>query len=129
MYGSVSRWRVKPGNGAEFEQLLAELLGDRPPGAHAVHVYRADTDPQEYWSAGIFESRDAYTSNSASPDTTGNYERTRTHGVRFRVARRGDRHFALSTAPEGLAPHLASGDHCLPDADFPPRIECASLNP
>ena len=88
-----------------------------------------DTDPQEYWSAGIFESRNAYTSNSASPDTTGNYERTRTDGVRFRVARRGDRHFALSTAPEGLAPHLASGDHCLPDADFPPRIECASLNP
>ena len=77
MYGSVSRWRVKEGKQGELESLVAEISAHPCPGSRAVTVYHSDADPREYWVAGVFESRDAYTSNSASPETTGNYHRIR----------------------------------------------------
>jgi heme-degrading monooxygenase HmoA len=77
MYGSVSRWRVKDGKQAELEALAAELMRERAPGSRAVYVYRSDSDPAEYWVAGIFDSRDAYTSNSASPEQTERFRRLR----------------------------------------------------
>lgn len=77
MYGSVSRWRVKDGKGPELERLAAELMQDRPPGSVAVAVFRADADPNEYWVAGIFDSREAYTSNSATPEQNERFRRLR----------------------------------------------------
>ena len=77
MYGSVSRWRIKEGKEEEFKQLMTELSGDRPPGSRALTVYQSDADPREHWVAGIWESREVYASNSARPETTGNYQRLR----------------------------------------------------
>lgn len=77
MYGSVSRWRVKEGKQDELEGLLKELTQDRAPGSRAFHVYRSDTDPTEYWVAGAFDSREAYTANSASPEQGTRYQRLR----------------------------------------------------
>lgn len=68
MYGSVSRWRVKEGKGPEMERLADELMKDRPSGAVSVSVYRSDNDPNEYWVAGMFSSREAYAANSATPE-------------------------------------------------------------
>ena len=68
MYGSVSRWRVKDGKGPEMEALADELMRDRPSGAISVSIYRSDTDPNEYWVAGMFASREAYAANSATPE-------------------------------------------------------------
>jgi quinol monooxygenase YgiN len=77
MYGSVSRWIAKEGKGAELEALVAEISKTPYPGSRALTVYRSDANPREYWVAGVFESREAYTSNSGSPETSGNYERLR----------------------------------------------------
>jgi heme-degrading monooxygenase HmoA len=77
MYGSISRWRVKAGKEHELEQLAAEIAKAPYPGSRALYIYRADADPREYWVAGVFESREAYTSNSQAPDTDGNYRRLR----------------------------------------------------
>ena len=67
MYGSVARWRVKEGKGQELEQLAEELMRERPPGSNTVHVYRADADPREYWVASSWDSKEAYTTNSNTP--------------------------------------------------------------
>jgi heme-degrading monooxygenase HmoA len=77
IYGSVSRWRVKEGKEDELEQLAAEVMNDPAPGSRAVYMYRADSDPREYWIAGVWESRDAYTSNSASPEQSERFGRLR----------------------------------------------------
>lgn len=77
MYGSVSRWRVKDGRQAELEKLASEMMNERPSQARAVYMYRSDNDPGEYWVAGVFESRDAYTSNSATPEQGERFRRLR----------------------------------------------------
>ena len=77
MYGSVSRWRIKEGKQEEFERLANELMRDRPTNSSAVHVYRSDKDPSEYWVAGVFDSREAYAANSASPEQGARYQRLR----------------------------------------------------
>ena len=77
MYGSVSRWRVKAGKQQEFEQLSAELMRERPQGSRTVFVYRMDGDSQEYWVAGVFDSKDAYTSNSNTPEQDARFRQLR----------------------------------------------------
>ena len=77
MYGSVSRWRVKDGSQAELERIADEMMRDPAPGSRSVNVYRSDTDPCEYWVAGVWDSREAYQSNSASPEQGARYQRLR----------------------------------------------------
>lgn len=77
MYGSISRWRVKDGRQAELEKLADEMMRDRPSGAVAVYIYKTDADPREYWVAGIFASREAYTSNSATPEQDARFRQLR----------------------------------------------------
>jgi quinol monooxygenase YgiN len=77
MYGSISRWRIQDGKQEEFERLMDELMQERPPGSRSVLVYRADADPSEYWVAGVFESREAYTANSATPEQGERYKQLR----------------------------------------------------
>jgi heme-degrading monooxygenase HmoA len=77
MYGSVARWHVKDGKQGELERLAEELMNERPPGSRAVYVYHSDADPREYWVAGVFESREAYTSNSATPEQGARFQRLR----------------------------------------------------
>jgi heme-degrading monooxygenase HmoA len=77
MYGSISRWRVKEGKQEEFERLGDELMRDRPPGSRAVYIYRSDADPTEYWVAGVFDSREAYAANSATPEQSERFRRLR----------------------------------------------------
>jgi quinol monooxygenase YgiN len=68
MYGSVARWKVKAGKEKELEQLSEELMREIPPGARSVMVYRADANPGEYWVASSWDSKEAYTSNSNTPE-------------------------------------------------------------
>jgi heme-degrading monooxygenase HmoA len=76
MYGTIARLRLKTG----MEEQLRELLGElRPqvPGLIFDHLYRLDTDPNEYYLVVGFESREAYRSNAGSPEQHARYERYR----------------------------------------------------
>ena len=77
MYGTVARWRVRDGQQTEFEQLVQEIGNERLPGSRSVFVYRSDKDPQEYWVASQWESREAYTSNSNTPEQDARFRRLR----------------------------------------------------
>jgi heme-degrading monooxygenase HmoA len=77
MYGSISRWRVREGQEQELEQLINEVMGTMPPGSRGVCVYKSDSDPREYWVAGSWDSKDAYTTNSNAPGQDANYRRLR----------------------------------------------------
>ncbi|MGA7988124.1 MAG: antibiotic biosynthesis monooxygenase family protein [Candidatus Dormiibacterota bacterium] len=77
MYGSVSRWRIKEGQEQELLEVMGNALKDLPPGSHGVSVYRSDTDPQEFWVAGSWESKEAYRANSNTPEQDASYRRLR----------------------------------------------------
>jgi quinol monooxygenase YgiN len=77
MYGTISHWRIREDKQDEFERLMDELSRDRPTGSRALNVYRSDADPREYWVTGVFETREAYTSNAASPEQGARFQRLR----------------------------------------------------
>jgi heme-degrading monooxygenase HmoA len=47
------------------------------PGFVTQYVYRSDVDPNEYWLAVVFESKEAYRANAASPAQDITYRRLR----------------------------------------------------
>ena len=74
MYGTVAKMLVKPG----MEQKLIELSKSEDmlgiPGLVSTFIYKMDDDPNEYYLAVIFESKDAYTKNADSSEQNARYE-------------------------------------------------------
>jgi len=68
MYGTVARMRLKPGAEERMEALMAEQYGPQVAGFKGRVVYRSNRDPNEYWLAVVFESRDAFAANAGSPE-------------------------------------------------------------
>jgi len=73
MYGTIARCRIKPG----MEQQLAEQMrmfeAAKVPGAIATYVYRMDADPNDYYLAVVFASKEAYVTNAQSPEQDARY--------------------------------------------------------
>lgn len=68
MYGTVARMMVKSGMEAQFQQIANEIGMGRAPGQVAVYAYQMDRNSREYYLAAVFESREAYHANAASPE-------------------------------------------------------------
>jgi quinol monooxygenase YgiN len=75
MYGTLARARVKPGKADEVARLFEEM--GRPEGSIAVSVLRTDADPDQLFIGGVFESREAYQRNAASPEQDARFRRLR----------------------------------------------------
>ena len=77
MYGTIGRFRMKAGMGAQFRQLMDEqaqaVEHARIPGLIAHYGYQMDADPNDYFLAVIFESREMYLANAASPEMDARY--------------------------------------------------------
>jgi quinol monooxygenase YgiN len=76
MYGTIARFRAKPG----MEQQLMDLAQEQAkeiPGWVANYVYRMDADPNEYYLAVMFESKEAYVANAGSPEQDARYRKLR----------------------------------------------------
>lgn len=76
MYGSVAKFRIKPGSEAELERLSREQV-PQIPGFAFQYVFRLDSDPQDAFLVIGFESREAYRANAESPDQHARYEEYR----------------------------------------------------
>ena len=76
MYGTVAKIRVKPGMSAQLEALSQRMAEEEMqiPGYVAQYVYRMDTDPDELYLTVLFDSREAYHANAASPGQAARYE-------------------------------------------------------
>jgi quinol monooxygenase YgiN len=78
MYGTVARMRVQAGREAALDALNAEFTAAGViPGLVGQYVFRSDADPQEYWLAVAFTSKEAYQQNAQSPEQHARYERLR----------------------------------------------------
>ena len=77
MYGTVARLRVKPGMEEQFREFGREVSTQPPPGHVAFYVYQMDADSSEYYLAVVFESKEAYHANAASPEQAVQYGKLR----------------------------------------------------
>ncbi len=74
MYGTVARFRLKPGAEADLMALTNELVRDIP-GLIGTSVFRTDNEPGIYYMATRFTDRDAYWKNAQSPEQHERYLR------------------------------------------------------
>ena len=67
MYGTVTRYRIKPGTEARLIELSRELESRRPPGFVTGFIYRLDSGGDEYVTAAVYTDRESYRRNSEDP--------------------------------------------------------------
>jgi antibiotic biosynthesis monooxygenase (ABM) superfamily enzyme len=75
MYGTVARYRLKPGM---EEQLLAferEIQEAKLPGLITEFTFRMDEDSSAYYQAVVFESQAAYRAVAESPEQDARYRK------------------------------------------------------
>ncbi len=75
MYGTIARLQAKPGEEAQIVNELGEFGRLNVPGAVAEYLYKTDADPDVYFLAVIFESKEAYVANANSPDQDSRYRK------------------------------------------------------
>jgi quinol monooxygenase YgiN len=76
MYGTIARFKLKPGGLADLERFNREQTANIS-GVVFQHVYRMDADPNEVYLVVGFESKDAYKANAESPEQHARYEQYR----------------------------------------------------
>jgi heme-degrading monooxygenase HmoA len=77
VYGTVARMRLKPGAEGQMKALMAEYEGLKIPGYRGELIYRGDRDPDEYFMAVLFDSKETYLANANSPEQHQRYQRYR----------------------------------------------------
>jgi quinol monooxygenase YgiN len=77
MYGTIGRFLIKAGMEGQFRQLIARQAPAFETGQIAGFVasygYRMDADPNDYYLAVVFESRESYSANAQSPEQEARY--------------------------------------------------------
>jgi quinol monooxygenase YgiN len=74
MYGTVARMRVKPGMESQLRAMMSEYDTLAIPGMNTTYLYRMDDDPNTFFMAVVFESREAYRKNAESPEQDARYQ-------------------------------------------------------
>jgi quinol monooxygenase YgiN len=77
MYGTVARLHLKPGMEEKLRQLDQEDMNQKIPGFVFEHVFRLDSNPNDYMLVVGFTNREAYRANADSPDQHARYLRFR----------------------------------------------------
>ena len=72
MYGTVARIRVKPGMEQELVDRLSAQAGEIS-GYREGRLYRLDSDPSALLLTIVFDSKEAYVANAASPGQNARY--------------------------------------------------------
>lgn len=66
-FGTVARYRIKPGHEEKFLEQMKGFETSPPPGWIYSTVFRSSTNPNELWMSTVFESEEQYKKNADSP--------------------------------------------------------------
>lgn len=77
MYGTVARMQAKPGMGQQLVDLGHSFSTEGIPGLVAEYVYQMDADPNVYYLAVVFDSKESYWANARSPEQDARYRKMR----------------------------------------------------
>jgi len=64
VYGTVSRYRLKPGSEDQVVVLAREMDQDAPPGYVGGYTFRLDSGSDEYITAGVWSDQETYRKNA-----------------------------------------------------------------
>ncbi|HYL43471.1 MAG TPA: antibiotic biosynthesis monooxygenase family protein [Ktedonobacteraceae bacterium] len=73
MYGTIARYRLKPGAEAQLEEQFRIFQAAKVPGFVGTYVYRMDANAREYYLAVLFTNKEAYMANAKSPEQDARY--------------------------------------------------------
>lgn len=68
MYGTIARFRIKPGTKEEFVKAMDSFGEAVIPGWKADYYFQMDKDPDEFFLVAIFQDRESYQTNADSPE-------------------------------------------------------------
>jgi heme-degrading monooxygenase HmoA len=75
MYGTVARFRVKPGMEAQMQADMKSYESVNMPGYQETLVYKMDSDSNEYYMAVVFDSKESYVKNADDPAQDARYRK------------------------------------------------------
>jgi len=73
-FGTIARYKVKPGNSDRFVSAMGGIEQNPPAGWSSATVFRSTHDPDEIWMAVVFDSEEAYRSSANSPEMDRMYQ-------------------------------------------------------
>ena len=79
MFGTIARYRLKPGHSETFVKEMSGFETDPPEGWVYHTVFRSTKDPNELWLSVVFENEDVYRKNANSPEMDQDYKRMLEH--------------------------------------------------
>lgn len=68
MYGTIARFRIKPGVKEEFIKAMDGLSEAVIPGWVADYYFRMEKDSDEFYLVAIFEDKETYLANADSAE-------------------------------------------------------------
>ncbi len=74
MYGTIARFKVKPGMGDKLAEQQKVFEEANVPGAVMTTIYHMDNDPSEYYLVVMFDSKEAYFANANSPEQSARFQ-------------------------------------------------------
>ncbi|HSS94970.1 MAG TPA: antibiotic biosynthesis monooxygenase [Candidatus Dormibacteraeota bacterium] len=81
MFGTIGRYRVKPGHDQQFIKEMKSFETNPPAGWVYHTIFRSTEDPNEIWISVVFDDEEAYRKNADSPDTDREYRKMLEHLV------------------------------------------------
>ena len=73
MYGTIARFTAKPGVEDKLREELRIFEEAHVPGAVSSTIYRMDNEPNVYYVAVVFDSKETYFANANSPEQNTRY--------------------------------------------------------
>ena len=74
MFGTIARYRLKPGHVDQFMKEMGSFETNPPKGWVYHTVFQSTKDTNEVWMSVVFESEEAYRKNADSPDMAREYK-------------------------------------------------------
>jgi quinol monooxygenase YgiN len=65
VYGTVARYRIKPGSEDQIVALARDMDQDAPPGYVGGYTFRLDSGNDEYVTAAVWSDKETYSKNAA----------------------------------------------------------------
>jgi len=73
MYGTIARFRIKPGTRDEFIKAMDSFGDAIIPGWMADYYFQMNNDPDEFFLVAVFKDRDTYEANADSTEQHDRY--------------------------------------------------------
>jgi heme-degrading monooxygenase HmoA len=68
MYGTIARFRLKPGVKDQFVEAMDSMGVAAIPGFMADYYFQMDSDSDEFFLVAIFQDKETYNANADSPE-------------------------------------------------------------